>query len=115
MSQAKTQACCKSHSFYLLVREEELEVLELATGIGDLVSVTVESLAVLVLAAGLVVGQHAQTVLHGEDLVIDATIVPVLVAQVVEALAQLSDQLVLLGGSDFDTGLHRRGGKVNIS
>lgn len=46
----------------------------------------VEALAIFVLAAGLVVSQHAQTVLHGEDLVVYTTVVSVLVAQVIEAL-----------------------------
>ena len=56
------------------------------------------------LRSGLVVGKHAKTVLHGEDLVVDATVVSVLVAQVVQTLTKLSDKLVLLGGSDLDTG-----------
>ena len=41
---------------YLLVREEEFEVLKLAACIRDLIGVAVEALTVLVLAPGLVVG-----------------------------------------------------------
>ena len=60
-------------------------------------------LAVLVLAPGFVVSKHAQAVLHGENLIIDSTVVPVLIAQIVKALAQLSNELVLLRGSDLDS------------
>ena len=67
----------------LLVGKKELEVLELATSVGDLIGVTVEALSVLVLAAGLVIGKHADTVLHCEDLVVNATVVTILVAEVV--------------------------------
>ena len=81
---------------HLLVGEEELEVFELAASVGDFISVSVKSLAVLVLAPGFVVSEHAQAVLHGEDLIIDSTVVPVLIAQIVKALAQLSNELVLL-------------------
>ena len=88
---------------HLLVREEELEVLELAACVRDLIGVSVKTLAVLVLAPGFVVSEHAQAVLHGEDLVVDTTVVPVLVAQIVKALTQLGDELVLFRGSDLDS------------
>ena len=52
----------------------------------NFIGVMVETLAVLVLATSLVVGEHTQTVLHGEDLVVNTTVVSVLVAEVVEAL-----------------------------
>ena len=55
------------------------------------------------LRSGLVVGKHTQTVLHGEDLVVDTAVVSVLVAEVIEALPQLSNKLVLLRGSDLDS------------
>jgi hypothetical protein len=90
----------------LLVREEELEVLKLAAGVLDLISVAVESVTVLVLSAGLVVSEHAHAVLHGENFVIDTTVVAVLVAQVVEALTKLGNELILLTGSDLDSRLH---------
>ena len=88
---------------HLLVGEEELEVLELAACVGDFIGVSVKTLAVLVLAPGFVVSEHAQAVLHGEDLIIHSTVVPVLIAQIIKALAQLSNQLVLLRGSDLDS------------
>ena len=80
----------------LLVGKKELEVLELATGVRDLIGVAVEALSVLVLAAGLVVGKHADAVLHSEDLVVNATVVTILVAEVVESLSKLGNELVLL-------------------
>lgn len=86
----------------LLVCEEELEVLELFAGVLDFISGTVESLSVLVLASGLVVREHAVAVLHCEDLIVHPTVVTVLVPEVVELLAQLGNQLVLLAASDLD-------------
>ena len=67
----------------------------MATGVTDFVSVMVESLSVFVLAAGLVITQHADAVLHSENLVIDSAVVSVLISQVIEALSKLSDKLVL--------------------
>lgn len=99
---------CNDPEVHLLVREEELEVLELTAGVLDLIGVAVESLTVLVLRAGLVVGKHAHAVLHGENFVIDATVVAVLVAQVVQALTELSNELILLTGSDLDSRLHAK-------
>jgi len=86
---------------HLLVREEELEIFELSARVRDLVCVAVQSFAALVLTPGLVVGEHAQTVLHRENLVVHAPVVSVLVSQVVESLTQLCDQLVFLGRSYF--------------
>ena len=88
---------------HLLVIEEELEVLELATGVRDLVGVAVESLAVLMLWTSLIVGKHANTILHGENLVVYTTVVAILVAQIVKSLAKLSNKLVLLWRSDLHT------------
>ena len=86
---------------YLLVVEEELEVLKLSTSVRDLIGVAIESLTVLVLGACLIICEHANTIFHGEDLVIDAAIVAILIAQIVESLAQFSDQLVFLRRSNF--------------
>ena len=55
------------------------------------------------LAARLVICEHTETVLHREDLVVNATVIAVLIAEVVEALSKLSDVLILLGGSDLDS------------
>ena len=88
---------------HLLVGKEELEVLKLAASVRNLVRVTVKSLAVLVLRAGLVVSKHADTVLHSENLVVHTAVVTVLVPQVVEALSKLSNELILLGRSNLDT------------
>ncbi len=67
----------------------------MTTGITDFISVMVESLSVFVLAAGLVITQHADAVLHSENLVIDSAVVSVLISQVIEALSKFSDKLVL--------------------
>jgi hypothetical protein len=76
----------------------------LAAGIRDVLCVVVEPLAVLVLGAGLVVGKHASAVFHRENFIVDASVVAVLVPQIVEALSQLCDELVFLRGADFDAG-----------
>ena len=55
------------------------------------------------LGAGLVVGKHAHAILHSENLVIHSTVVAILVAQVVETLAQFGDELILLTGSDLNS------------
>ena len=55
------------------------------------------------LAARLVICEHTETVLHREDLVVDTTVIAVLVAEVVQALSKLSDELILLRGSDLDS------------
>ena len=86
----------------LLVCKEELEVLELLASVLDFVGGTVESLSVFVLASRLVVGEHSVAVFHREDLIVDATVVTVLIPQVVELLAQLGNQLVLLTASDLN-------------
>ena len=44
----------------------------------------------------LVILKHPQAVLHGEDLVVHASVVPVLVSQVIKTLSELSNELVLL-------------------
>ena len=88
---------------HLLVVKEELEVLELSASVRDLVRVAVKSLTVLVLRTSLVVSEHTHTVLHGENLVVDTAIVAILVAEIVEALTQLGDQLVLLRGSNLNS------------
>lgn len=81
---------------HLLVGEEELEVLELAARVADLVGSTVETLTAFVVATGLVVLQHADAVLHSVDLVRDTAVISVLVSQIVESLTQLGNELVLL-------------------
>lgn len=85
-----------------LLREQVLELLELATGVLDFIDGSVESKAVLVLTSGFVVAQHAVPVLHREDFVVDATVVAVLIPQVVELLSELSNELVLLRAADLD-------------
>ena len=88
---------------HLLVVEKELEVFELAAGVGNFIGVPVKPLAVLVLRTGLIVGKHAYTVFHGENFVVDAAVVAILIAQIVKPLAQLSDQLVLLRRSNLNS------------
>ena len=68
----------------------------MTTGVGDVLSVAVESLAVLVLGAGLVVGEHARAVFHRENLIVDSSVVTVLVSQVVQTLSELCDELIFL-------------------
>ena len=93
----------KTLKAHLLVVKEELEVLELSASVRDLVRVAVKSLTVLVLRTSLVVSEHTHTVLHGENLVVDTAIVAILVAEIVEALTQLGDQLVLLRRSNLNS------------
>ena len=88
---------------HLLVVKEELEVLELSASVGNLVRVAVKSLTVLVLRTSLIVGEHTHTVLHGKNFVVDAAIVAILVTEIVEALTQLGDQLVLLRRSNLNS------------
>ena len=96
-------------SSHLLVIEEELEVLELAASVGDLIGVAVESLTVLVLRASLVVREHANAILHSENLVVNTAIVTILVAQIVKPLAKLSDKLIFLGRANLHaTCLHSK-------
>jgi hypothetical protein len=54
-------------------------------------------------SASLVVNEHAIAVFHREYFVVDASVVAVLVAQVVELLAQFRDKLVFVGTPDFDS------------
>ena len=70
----------------------------------NLIRVAVESLAVLVLRASLVVGEHAHTVLHGKYLVVHTAVVTVLISQVVKALSKLSNELIFLRRSNLNTG-----------
>ena len=81
---------------YLLVREEEFEILKLATGVRDFISIAVKSLTVFVLRASFVVTEHANTVLHGKNLIVDAPVVSVLISQVIKTLTKLCNQLILL-------------------
>ena len=81
----------------------------MAAGVGNLIGVPVQSLAILVLRTGLIVGKHAYTVFHGEDFIVDAAVVAILIAQIVKPLAQLSNQLVFLRRSNLDsTCLYRK-------
>ena len=68
---------------YLLVLEEVLEVIELLAGVSNFVGATVETGSVLLLTSGSIVGEHSVAVLHGEDLVVDSTVVTILVSQVI--------------------------------
>lgn len=87
-----------------LLLEEVLEIVKLLACISNLISTSIETVAVLVLGAALVVAEHAVAVLHGENFVIDTTVVTVLVAEVVELLSKFGDELVFFGGANFDTG-----------
>lgn len=77
--------------------KQEFEVVELLARVGDLVTSTVEASSVFVLRAGLVVTKHAVSVLHGENFVINTSVVSVLVAEIVQLLAELSNKLIFLG------------------
>ena len=55
------------------------------------------------LATGLVVGEHAVAVLHCENFVVDASIIAVLVAEIVKLLTQFSDQLIFFTASDLNS------------
>ena len=82
-----------------------LELLKCAPRILDLIHSAIESEPVIVLAARLVVREHAVAILHSEDLIVHATVVSILITQVVQLLPQLGNELVLLARSDLDTHL----------
>ena len=103
MGSLRAEHLTKALKAHLLVVKEELEVLELSASVRNLVRVAIKSLTVLVLRASLVVSEHTHTVLHGKNLVVDAAIVAILVAEIVEALTQLCDQLVLLRRSNLNS------------
>ena len=86
MGSLRAEHLTKALKAHLLVVKEELEVLELSASVRNLIRVAIKSLTVLVLRASLVVSEHTHTVLHGENLVVDAAIVAILVAEIVEAL-----------------------------
>ena len=75
----------------------------MTTSVANLISIVVESFSVLMFAASFVVTEHAHSVFHCENLVVDSTVVSVLVSQVIEALSKLSDKLILFGGSNLDS------------
>ena len=85
---------------HLLIGEHELEVFKLLAGLGNLVSRVVKSVPVFVLGTGLVVGEHAVATVHRENLVVYTAIITVLVAQIVQLLPQLGNQLVFLTGTE---------------
>ena len=68
---------------YLLLREEELEVVDLLSQIRHLVHVPVEAGALLELTAHLVVGEVSVAALGHVDLVSHALVVAILALKVV--------------------------------
>ena len=71
------------------------------TGGLNLVYCSVEFKSVFMLASGFVVSQHSEPILHCENLIVDASVVAVLVSQVVQLLTQFGYQLVFVCSSDF--------------
>lgn len=83
-----------------LVREHVLEVLNLLAAVSNLVHAAVESSATLHFRSDLLFTQKFVAVIHREDLVVNATIVTLLILEIVELLSQLSNQLILVAASD---------------
>ena len=88
--------------FYLLLTEEELEIVDLLSEVSNLIHVAVKASALLELAADLVVAEVSVAALSHMDLVGCALVVSVLTLEVIELLSQLSDECVLLAGLNAD-------------
>ena len=55
------------------------------------------------LTSGSVVSEHSVATFHVEDLIVNTAVVSLLVSEVVELLAELSDKLVLLTATDSNS------------
>ena len=87
----------------LLISEHEFKVFELFAGFSDFISRVVKSVTVLMFSAGLVVGEHAVATVHRENFIINTAVVTVLVAEIVQLLAELSNQLIFLTGTECNS------------
>jgi hypothetical protein len=89
--------------FYLLILKKELKLFEILASHSDFISSDIESITVFMLSTGLVVSQHAVAAFHGQDFVVDTTVVSVLVSKVVQLLSQLSNKLVFLSTANCNS------------
>ena len=88
---------------YLLILEEELKFFKVLASHTDLISGNVESISVFVLSTRLVISQHTVATLHGQNFVVDSTIVSVLISEIIQLLSEFSNQLVLFSTANGDS------------
>lgn len=81
---------------------KEFKFLKLATLVTDFAALSVDSESGVVLIAYLVIREHSVAVFKGVNLIVDTTVVPLLVSEVVELLAEFSDELVFFAASNSD-------------
>jgi len=89
----------------LFLVDLEFEILELAALVANVAALSVDNESGVVLVASLIIGEHPVAVLKRVDFVVDTLVVTLLVAKIVEILAELSNKLVFLTASDLDTGV----------
>jgi hypothetical protein len=88
---------------FLLILEKVLKLFKVLASHSDFVGSNIESVTVLMLSTGFVVSQHAVATFHGQDFVVDTTVVSVLVSEVVQLLSQLSDKLVFFSTANSNS------------
>ena len=95
----------KLHVLSLLLGHHVLEVLDLLAAVGDLVHASVKSGSSLHFGSDFLLAQQLVPVLHGENFIVNSSVVSLLVLEVVQLLSQLSDELVLVRASDLNSRL----------
>lgn len=83
--------------------EEILQIFKLLAIVANIVGSAIETATVVVLAAQLVIREHAVAIFHRENFIIDSAEITILVAKVVKLLTELSNEEILFAGTDFDT------------
>jgi hypothetical protein len=92
------------HVLSLFLRHHVFEILNLLSAIGDLIHASVESSSALHLGSDFFFREEFISIFHGENLVVNTSVVSLLVLEIVELLSQLGDELVFVRASDFDSG-----------
>ena len=98
------QLILKLHVLARLVGEHVLEVLDLLAAVGNLVHTAVKSSTAFHFRSDLLLTQKFVAVIHRENLVVDATVVTLLILEVIELLSQFSNQLILVAASNTHRG-----------
>ena len=78
-----------------------LEIFDLFSGISNFIHASVESGSSLHFRADFLFSEQLISILHRENLVIDSSVISLLVFQVIELLAELSDELILVTASNL--------------
>ena len=108
----------KLHVLSLLLRHHVLEVFDLLAAVSNLIHASVESGSSLHFRPNFLLTQEFVPVLHGENFIVNSSVVSLLVLKVVKLLSQLSDQLVFIRASDFHSSLslnqQNRLAKINL-